>query len=1649
MMNFSIPPKIHHSSFIIHHLISPNCQSHCALRASFEIPIYMFSTKHLNRMKRIFTALISIALLATNATAQAPQNDNCPGAIQLTPTPIGNACPTAIYSNIGATNAPTGSERNPDCFNGLIAYKDVWFKFRTGTGANLNYRIAIKGVNAADSIKNPQVALYVGDCTAGLVREYCATKEVGTADGNGISLDAGCMRPNTDYFIQVADFQSNNVGGKFTVCVQPIDPIYNLQSTPQTTTACIGTLYDSGGPLGNYGNNQNNWTFNIRPQATGCIEVTVDSFSTEANVDTLLIYDGLTNVLLDKISGLTNRPVVFQAATSWIRVVFKSDISVNARGFKLSWKSSLACSAPIPTSCAAPEIIPSLPFVKTNATNCNDAINTITSSPCSSTANSFLGGKDHVYRFTSTGGQCVSVVLSNIPPFNGGLGTQTGINVGLYRNCPSGANSECVAVGKLNTARDSSVIKNISLTLAGDYFLVVSSREACTSYNIKMDTVSCLNSLPNAGSCSKALPLGDCSTSGTSDVILDLSTPGDGTFMTFGLNPSINTGCILNYGITVPPPTNFTFLYFKAQATGKFGFTIAPITPNANTDIDFNLYGPIDNVGDICNYSKTNAPARSSYAAPGAIPGPGGSLTGMADSYRDPLLGINVPVVDNYDCAAGGLGDGIVRRMDVVQGKIYLLWINDYSGIIGRDGVRLNFSGTTPGVLDSVNPTAQFLAGRDTALCIGGSTQLFAQGGISYKWSPSLGLSSDTATRPTANPSVSTSYSVSIQGTCRVVGKKVEVLVYNVKDMPNQTVCRNEDLVFNAGEVYPATANAVWSWASSSGHINELSCTNCPNPTFRALGAAGAHVFTVTLTTPSCTLSKTVVITVAAEAAPVYSVITSLTPSRDTNVCSGQPFNLLKTGFDNTATYTWTSDPNSILSGSNPSVSPSVTTKYYVSVTGGVGGCAFTSKDSVIVNVFQAPILNLIADTTLCRDLIISLGNSPVQANTIYSWNNTAGFDNPASPNPKLTVRPSVNTYTLTARNIGGCTVTKTIVVTGIDLSLRINGADTIRICRGTPLNLTTTITPANARIKWSSNRDFTIPIDSTTANITVNPITRSRYYAEVTKGNCSRIDSVDVQVDSLPLNREILPKDTTVCQGATVLLRSPVYEPVLYPNLKFKWSPAFGAITPDSFYNLVITADTTRTYKRIGTNGGCVIEDTVRVKVNPNPVLILAPKDTNICESASRIDVRMTVTTPTANVTDYKWKVNGQEQPAGDGKMFLVVNPTLGTTQVTISAKVGDCPGSASTNIIVNPLPRVVFPVAPFNSVCTGGSIILNTQPNAGIIYNWTGAGITTPTSSAPSVIPPADNSKYVVSMRNPITGCTKVDSTIIRVATGSLVAIPNVDACSTNPNPTITAVGTDNIGNGRYSWSPSGVSTNGASITVSATTSATYTVTYTYGNNCTTSTTVKVTSVPGFSLRINPDTFSAARLIDQGTPITLTANGSGNTGTLTYAWMADATPAGTTQAITFAALNDATYKVSATSSTGCKKDTSVRLSIRYPNYKLPNAFTPNGDTINSHFGVIFNGLFPPAATNPRPDFWKGRIEVTSFQVFNRWGQEVYSEISTNVLNDKAYKGWNGKKGGKDTASESASDVYVYLIKLKMPDGSIKAESGELNLIR
>ena len=89
-----------------------------------------------------------------------------------------------------------------------------------------------------------------------------------------------------------------------------------------------------------------------------------------------------------------------------------------------------------------------------------------------------------------------------------------------------------------------------------------------------------------------------------------------------------------------------------------------------------------------------------------------------------------------------------------------------------------------------------------------------------------------------------------------------------------------------------------------------------------------------------------------------------------------------------------------------------------------------------------------------------------------------------------------------------------------------------------------------------------------------------------------------------------------------------------------------------------------------------------------------------------------------------------------------------------------------------------------------------------------------------------------------------------------------------------------------------------------------------------------------------------------------------------------------------------------------------------------IPNAFTPDGDQINDFFNVI-------------PEDDDGNVDMTRFQIFNRWGSVVYD-------NEQPDQGWDGKINGKP----SPSDVYIYIMEFDL-DGCNQIRKGDVMLIR
>ena len=120
-----------------------------------------------------------------------------------------------------------------------------------------------------------------------------------------------------------------------------------------TQTACTGTIFDSGGPNGNYGANE---TSVITISPTGAADVTLNfiSFGIEAgqgstcNYDYLNVYDGATTgaTLIGTYCD-NNVPTTITSTGSSITIEFSSDPGVEDEGFEISWSCNLSNVAPV------------------------------------------------------------------------------------------------------------------------------------------------------------------------------------------------------------------------------------------------------------------------------------------------------------------------------------------------------------------------------------------------------------------------------------------------------------------------------------------------------------------------------------------------------------------------------------------------------------------------------------------------------------------------------------------------------------------------------------------------------------------------------------------------------------------------------------------------------------------------------------------------------------------------------------------------------------------------------------------------------------------------------------------------------------------------------------------------------------------------------------------------------------------------------------------------------------------------------------------------------------------------------------------------------------------------------------------------------
>ncbi len=313
------------------------------------------------------------------------------------------------------------------------------------------------------------------------------------------------------------------------------------------------------------------------------------------------------------------------------------------------------------------------------------------------------------------------------------------------------------------------------------------------------------------------------------------------------------------------------------------------------------------------------------------------------------------------------------------------------------------------------------------------------------------------------------------------------------------------------------------------------------------------------------------------------------------------------------------------------------------------------------------------------------------------------------------------------------------------------------------------------------------------------------------------------------------------------------------------------------------------------------------------------------------------------ASPTGGTWAGNGILDPITGS--FSPSTAGVGPTTITYSFTSAPCTVTATSNVVVNPLPTVF--AGNDAIVCAGASTVL--QATGASTYQWSinggaAVGLNNPSIANPQASPAATTTYSVLGVD--ANGCTNVDQ--IQVSVNPLPTVnagSSVSICPGIP----TTLGAS--GASTYSWTPSTGLTGASTATPAANPASTqtYTVTGTDANGCQNTDQVTVTVFP----QPNVTASSTSPIIECQTA-QLTA-----TGLVSYNWVntagVDVTIATPNASSTnVGPLANATYAVAGLDANGCAGGATVSVVVNPITVSIVNATTINPSTFS--FDVTSN---------------------------------------------------------------------------------------------
>ena len=368
-------------------------------------------------------------------------------------------------------------------------------------------------------------------------------------------------------------------------------------------------------------------------------------------------------------------------------------------------------------------------------------------------------------------------------------------------------------------------------------------------------------------------------------------------------------------------------------------------------------------------------------------------------------------------------------------------------------------------------------------------------------WSPATDLSATNISDPIANPSATTTYTVTTTtGACiATTNVTVNVDPLTANAFGNRAMICGASTGLDVESNYTGTGTLAYSWSPATG----LNSTTIAKPVSTAIKDTKYYI---TLTTPNgCKAIDSTNLF-------VYPIGFDAMSNKTITCGSTVQLDKVQTSYTGTGVLTYSWSPTTGLNSASiadPQASPAQTTKYYITVST-PSGCKSTDSVMVFVNPLTVEAGNDVSLT--CGGSVQFNGissNATDPALLTYSWSPATGLNSTTIEKPTATVTQNTKYY-VTIATPNGCTAKDSITVL-VDPFIANAGNDKLHVC-GTSVQLDNVLSNYKGTAPLSYSWLPTTGLSNATVSNPTSSADGITYTVTVTTSNgCQDTDEIKV----------------------------------------------------------------------------------------------------------------------------------------------------------------------------------------------------------------------------------------------------------------------------------------------------------------------------------------------------------------------------------------------------------------------------------------------------------------------------------------------------------------------------------------------------------